>query len=291
MSFILDAIAKSERERQQQEIPDTRTLATPVSELRRPRRLLPYLLLVAALLLNVIVVLIWIQTDESPFNELSQTENNNIEPVADRIAIPNNVVSENAAPKEGNANSSAIFNQTDKPDRVNAQSAGSKPEIPKPLKEAEDEIPHRMEGSQTGSTESLESVLTQKVTENSHGSGQGNRPIAVESNTQSPAINRADEQTPAEVQNAMQPAPRKVFRLSELPADVRRDLPSISFTGHLFSKNVKVSYVMVDGGRSVIAGQQIAEDLFLHEVTPAGAVVDFRGYLVEVGILQNWSLK
>ncbi len=72
---------------------------------------------------------------------------------------------------------------------------------------------------------------------------------------------------------------------------MRRDLPAVTFTGHLYSKNVNLSYVMVNGGRSVIAGQQIVDELFLHKVTPTGAIVDFRGFLIETGILQNWSLK
>jgi general secretion pathway protein B len=83
---------------------------------------------------------------------------------------------------------------------------------------------------------------------------------------------------------------RKVSRISELPGTVRKDLPTIIFSGHLYSSNPDSSFVFVDEGRPVRKGQQIANELFLHEITPTGVIVEFRGYLIEVGVLQGWTL-
>jgi general secretion pathway protein B len=84
---------------------------------------------------------------------------------------------------------------------------------------------------------------------------------------------------------------RKVSRLSELPVAVRNDLPRVVFSGHLYSSDPSSSMVFVDDGRPVTQGRQIANGLFLHEITPTGVVVEFRGYLIDVGVLQNWTLN
>jgi hypothetical protein len=99
-----------------------------------------------------------------------------------------------------------------------------------------------------------------------------------------PKVEPKDVQAPAEKQ-------RKVFDPSELPSDVRKDLPIVTFSGHLYSKKPGVSVVFVDGGRPIKEGRQIVDELILHKITPTGVIVEFRGYLVEVGILQNWSLR
>jgi len=103
---------------------------------------------------------------------------------------------------------------------------------------------------------------------------------------------RAAPAAAAQTTTSTSEAPRRqVTRLSDLPADVRRVLPSVVFTGHLYSKNPRASYVFIDGGRQVVAGQRITDDLLLDEITPTGVIVEFQGYLIEVGVLQNWKLK
>jgi hypothetical protein len=47
----------------------------------------------------------------------------------------------------------------------------------------------------------------------------------------------------------------------------------------------------VNDGRSVFEGQQIVDELSLHKITPTGVIVEFRGYLIDVGVLQNWNLN
>jgi hypothetical protein len=49
--------------------------------------------------------------------------------------------------------------------------------------------------------------------------------------------------------------------------------------------------VFVNEGRAVRKGQKIANELFLYAITPTGVIVEFRGYLIEVGVLQNWTLN
>ena len=85
--------------------------------------------------------------------------------------------------------------------------------------------------------------------------------------------------------------PRKISKISELPGTVRGNLPTVVFSGHLYSSNPESSVVFIENGRPVKRGRQIADGLSLHEITPTGVIVEFRGYLIEVGVLQNWTLN
>lgn len=84
---------------------------------------------------------------------------------------------------------------------------------------------------------------------------------------------------------------RKVSSLRELPDAVRKDLPRVVFSGHLYSSNPRSSVVFMDTGRPMKQGQEIADELYLQEITPTGVIVEFRGYLIDVGVLQNWTLN
>ena len=95
MSYILDAIAKSEQERQQQEVPGARVLALPASRVQQPRRIMPYLV-VGALLLNAVMFVVWMQSSQTIPNQSSPAPNQNIvssqkqtaEPVSQISTIP-----------------------------------------------------------------------------------------------------------------------------------------------------------------------------------------------------------
>jgi general secretion pathway protein B len=302
VSFILEAIAKSERDRQQQEVPDARALALPVGSDQRPRRVFSYLVLVA-LLLNVIVLVIWMQSDRSlpDWFSLSQsdailrssdqvfTSENSSTPdqiaplnAVDTVASPKSAVEiENSASKLTTANtfSSKFPALPEKTESTRKSLTGPKGEtISEPRDtaaglEGESELAPPQKGFETTSAEDTAWVRVEPdtLTNNIHPGELAN---------QSPGPQDADEVMP-----------RKLFRLSELPADVRRDLPSIDFSGHLYSNNPKLSYVFVNDGRSLFEGQQIAGEVFLHKITPTGVILEFRGYLIDVGVLQNWNLN
>jgi general secretion pathway protein B len=302
MSFILDAIAKSEHDRQQQEVPDARTLALPVVGEQRPRRVMSYLVVVA-LLLNLLVLVIWMQSDRSLPDWLSLSQNDTRERPGDRAVISDNsatvkqiapvnavetvapaksaVEIENSAAKRTTANSAApqISVRSE-----NAASTG------KSLTEPGSESISIARATAAGSTGESELTPSPQAAETT--TAEGAAWVRVEPDTLTKKIQPGElaNQSPGS-QDADAVMPGKVTRLSELPAEVRRDLPAVDFSGHLYSSNPKVSYVFVNDGRPVFEGQQIVDELILHKITPTGVIVKFRGYLIEVGVLQNWNLK
>jgi general secretion pathway protein B len=301
VSFILDAIAKSEHDRQQQEVPDVRVLALPVVSQKRPRRVLSYLVVVA-LLLNVIVLVIWMQSDRPLLNWFSLSQSDAIEQsteqalVSDNSSTTNRIIPvdavgavnsskstveiENSASKLAAANTPTpeFIAQTEKTVSTGKSMIEPKGETISEPRDTESDLEGESELTQLqhmAETTSLEDTATVRIEPD------------ISSNKIQPGA--LENQSPRG-QDAGELRPRKISRFSELPADVRRDIPSVDFSGHLYSSNPKLSYVFVKDGRSVFEGQQIVNELFIHKITPTGVIVEFRGYLIDIGVLQNWNL-
>lgn len=207
MSFILDAIAKSEQERQQQDVPQAQILALPLGDLPRKRRLLPYVI-VGALILNAILVALWMQANQPA------PEDSLVLDIVERIETPKEQLI-----------------------------------APEPVRQVE------------------QAVAEPEII------------VAIPDSTPDPVVEEPE------------PLLRDISRLGELPSNVRKDLPTIVFSGHLYSSNPAASFVYVDNNRPVRKGQRIVGDVYLHEITPTGVVVEFQGYLIDVGVLQNWTLN
>jgi general secretion pathway protein B len=279
MSFILDAIAKSEQERQQQEVPGAQTLALPTTSIRQPRRVLPYFV-VGALLLNAAVLVIWMQAGQTLLDWSSPTVTENIDRPSQPAIISDQAISSDSTVSVGvaaNASTPEMVAENDITASMNESLDQLESATPARLNETTIEIP--------GEPETVESEPVTTTT-----AEDPNEWERIEPDTLS---NKAlSGQGTEPVRNILDTGVmNRVSRLSELPSAVRRDLPTVVFTGHLYSSNPDSSVVFVDSGRPVMKGRQIMDELFLHEITSTGVIVEFRGYLIEVGVLQNWTLN
>jgi len=286
MSFILDAIAKSEQERQQQQMPDASSLAFPSAAPARSRRTAPYLL--AGLLLgSAILAAVWFQSPRplvAPFAGPGGAAMPTTPAAKDRPQVPvESRETPPAAPADPPEPNSATRMLADS----SATKTVSRTQPPKVEKKAV-----------APAAGSVTEVLTDPPGESSPVS-VANVPaneISAEDPLQAgletaPGVSGADAAAVGTPPSGTEAPLHRVSRVSELPADVRRALPSVVFTGHLYSRNPSSSYVFIDSGRRVVVGQQIVDGLVLDEITPTGVVVEFQGYLIEVGVLQNWSLN
>ncbi len=280
MSFILDAIAKSEQERQEQEVPGAQVLAFPLGSPQQPRRLLPYLL-VGALLLNVIVLAIWMQPEKNSFDWFSSKQIDTTSQRDENVIATGEVTSLDQTTSVAGVSSPAI------PDEVAAVD--------------NTDLTKQLAAEQAGiilidSSETTTDLPNQPETARSE-------PKTVQADDDTAAWVRVEPETLSNKARSTQPAEGQlvlqdsiiiqpfVSSIRELPSDVRRDLPTVVFSGHLYSSNPESSVVFVDGERPVMKGQRIVDEIYLHEITPTGVVVEFRGYLIDVGVLQNWTLN
>jgi general secretion pathway protein B len=279
MSFILDAIAKSEQERQQQEVPGARTLALPATSIRQPRRVLPYFL-VGALLLNTAALVIWMQAGQNLLNWSSPTVTENIDRPTQQTIVSGNAISSDSTASDGvtaNATTPEVVAITDITTSMDQS-----------LVELKNATPARTDETTANLVSEPETVQSEPAAKTALEDPNGWERI--EPDTLSNKALSGQEAEP--VRNLLDSGvKRKVSRLSELPSAVRNDLPTVIFSGHLYSSNPASSIVFIDEGRPVMKGRQIMDELFLHEITPTGVIVEFRGYLIEVGVLQNWTLN
>ncbi|NNE63781.1 MAG: general secretion pathway protein GspB [Gammaproteobacteria bacterium] len=254
MSFILDAIAKSEQERRQLEIPDAEALSIPQQKTFPRRRWLP-LLLVAALLINVAIVAVWIQSDKRVDNDskatteaLPKAGQRPDEIIEIKKAVAQPVISEQETTP------TTVLTPSSDDTRGDSDEAVDLPVASAGLEEGED-----TEGWVRVQPDTLLNATRDSVSTGNPGVSEPNDLI--------------------------------VTRLYELPDSVRKDLPTVKFSGHLYSSNPASSVVFLDNQRPVMQGQRIVDEVFLHEITTDGVVVRFRGYLISVGVLQNWTLN
>jgi general secretion pathway protein B len=70
--------------------------------------------------------------------------------------------------------------------------------------------------------------------------------------------------------------PDRILSVSELPADVARDLPRLAISGGVYSPNAAQRMLIV-GGQVVNEGAEIAPGLRLEEIRARTAVLKFRG--------------
>ena len=77
------------------------------------------------------------------------------------------------------------------------------------------------------------------------------------------------------------PAPDRIVAVSELPADVQRELPKLVIAGGVHSENAAQRMLIV-GGQVRSEGAEIAPGLVLEQIRANSAVLRFRGWRYSV---------
>ncbi len=79
-----------------------------------------------------------------------------------------------------------------------------------------------------------------------------------------------------------------VLEMDELPYDVLQQIPTLEFSAHVYSSNPLQRSIVING-RFMEEGNRLANDLFLNEITPDGAIFDFQGQLFHQGVVSAWN--
>jgi general secretion pathway protein B len=275
VSYILDALKKSEKERARGAVPSIQTVHQPAAPVASKKSVWPYVI-VMLLAVNAAGIAVWSwrsssNTDVGIVNLSGvSTENSAGEPVqpADS-ASPQEALPRVAQPlaTDGNAGSSAqsdtiesTVTETELPQEIkSAKGADKKPNVvfaTEPLSVSEDELKNAQTSGQSLSQDVLIVPGSETVTE---------------------------EQDTFENKDV-------VYRIAELPDSVKRELPAISFDGHVFSTEESQRSVMING-KKMREGQEVSNELLLDEITVEGAVFRYRGYRFQLGALQDWSFR
>jgi general secretion pathway protein B len=76
---------------------------------------------------------------------------------------------------------------------------------------------------------------------------------------------------------------KRIMALNELPPSIQREIPDISISFHAYSNNPKERRVMINGDM-VEQGELLAPGLSLEQITPDGVILDYKGFRFKQGV-------
>ena len=245
MSYILDALRKSDQQRQHGKSPTLLTAQAPTSDTKRPNYLLNSVL--AAILLCSGIVVGWLR----PWQTKQPV------PAAEPVAsMPNAPSALPVAPVP----LSGLSGMTGKP--------GNGPLMNQSISAAQPVNltgqPKTKQYTPALADDGSASPLSQPDT-----GLQKAPPMQMPSTTPSAG-------TAAEVD-------KRVVSLHELPSSIQRDIPNIAISFHAYSNNPKERRVMINGDM-VVQGELLAPGLILEQITPDGVILGFKGYRFHQGV-------
>ena len=238
MSYILDALKKSEQERGRGDIPGVQTVhSSSLNYHGQKKAYWPYFLIVAVLL-NLAAIVYFI------------------------------VDKEQAAPAEVATQPMTGIDIAEQP--MEHDTAMAPP------------VPRQTADSQPAHAENVvEEVVEKNATETSQPAGQVIAPMTTEPEpVAKPATRPAAKPAPVV-------AEKQVIEFYELPASIKQQLPAIVISAHVYSSNPLQRSIVINNN-FMEEGEYVIDELRLHEITPDGAIFDFRDTRFHHGVVSSW---
>jgi general secretion pathway protein B len=250
MSYILDALKKSEKERQRGQLPDMLTLQNIVAEKPAKRVCWPYLL-AAALILNA-GILIWLTGFSSRADKFSA------KPAGEEFSILDNVAVQTipepgrpAVPSSKSISPEANLRFADKKTATDPEIISAEPKKTENVPETSMSLKGD-ESSSAGDTHKKDKKNpTQPLPKDTV-------PASAEPKDELAALDR-----------------NKIYRFRELPLSLRETLPSFSISALMYSDTPSSRMVRVNH-EMVHEGQEMAPGLKLEEIANDGVIFRYR---------------
>lgn len=265
MSYILEALKKSEQERERGEVPDIKAVHKSDShDIGDGGHNVWLWLLAAVVFINgVIFAVVYLGDDETVVAGASSqsstlASNQQAQPSASSSALPSGGQTAPVRPPTKPVPASKqLTENTQQAKTANTSQSATKTE----------------QGSSPKVIFSKEQLQLDDTVGNA---------APVESKSKSPSVTVSTKELSSDS--------GPTGRISDLPDSIRRQLPSISFGGHIYSSTVERRSVMINGKKRR-EGENIGSGLVLSEITPRGAVFEFKGYRFRLNALQDWSYQ
>jgi general secretion pathway protein B len=267
VSFILDALKKTEKERQRRTLPDILTVQEIIAEKPASYRVWAYLLM-AVLLLNAGILAWWMvasSTVEKNAQQKSKT---------DTVAqLSTNVVTQSESKR------TTSFPDSLQPVRPQLRHP-EKENVPAAIKS----IPVRTDRKPDprGEAEGIQDSRRKIMFGHSDAGGETRKiaepaPDIVKPPVESVAIPSEQATLPMEA-----PDPNRIYKLKDLPPAILKSLPTFSVSALLYADNPSARLVRVND-QMMYEGQDLKEGVKLEEITRNGLVFSYRKYRFHVG--------
>ncbi|HET8708102.1 MAG TPA: general secretion pathway protein GspB [Pseudomonadales bacterium] len=83
---------------------------------------------------------------------------------------------------------------------------------------------------------------------------------------------------------------KSVPDINELPDTIKRGLPELSFSSHMYSSDPAFRKVIING-KQLRENQPLNVDIILKRITEDGVVLDYQGTLFKVNVVEQWSYQ
>jgi general secretion pathway protein B len=252
MSYILDALKKSEQQRGRGAIPNVQTVHSSSLNYRDEKRAYWPYILITAVILNLIAIVYFI------FDKDDISDNST-------LSIQHTTIDNNAKKTIAMENSQTLASE---------QSVLSE----KPI----------MYKKQSGNTISTGTEI--KPAEIQPGTTKATLPIAVTAikNTGSISIITPDSSSKASVNKQPVQPQKDIISFYDLPTSIQQQLPAIIVTAHIYSSN-PIQRSMVINNNFMEEGEYVIDDLILHEITADGAVFDYAETRFHYSVVSGWQ--
>ena len=284
MSLILEALKKSEARRQLGEAPG---IGTPFTVAKRRRNALPMIMI----LIVVAAGFGWYYLHTMQAASAPAAAGSSTAPMRG-VAPPSRLRAAPAAPMAAarrrppanpqGAPAERAKRENPPQPQIAAPAAPAKPANPANVQAVRPPSAAQMAGLLEGRRQRRETAAGAAPGDTVNRASAPNRPTAVAPDTaRQPAGQGPQAATPA-----ARPAPAKpavgtsiapdLPLYYELPYNVRKDLPDLTISVHVYSAVPAQRFVIIDGERRV-EGDTVQDGLTLHEIRPDGIVLEFRG--------------
>jgi general secretion pathway protein B len=296
MSFILDALKKLEQKKQQGSVPDLMTIHTPELLKTKKRARWPYII-AAALMLNAVILAAWliprkmeehtatVQTvlpaeekneaavlNESPLNTPAEHAEKAIK-VQEKQAPSNPSSSENSPPTlpvKKAVEATPVTNvATQDPSNNNALHTEAVIAEPDPAKE-EATVPEKSPSTVQVTSLDLNHMSAREL-KALRGNIEEEQPFTDENIDQ----NTKHEDSIASLRE------EGVLDLNQLPSEIKKELPDISISGHIYSNNHRSRLATING-HIVREGEDVVRGLKVDEITMTGVILSYQGFRFHV---------
>ena len=251
MSYILDALRRADSERERGAVPGLHTQAVPVGgdPAETEPRSKPWVWIIVAAFIALLGLVAWLWLGRAASQDSAVAARLAAPPVA-IAAAPLPVAAVAAPPPVAAAASTAAA--TALPAVTAAAASAPSARVPAP--------PARKTAT------SVAAAPTRKPLESA---APASTPAAAKPTAKAEPAAKASE------------AEGRIYALTELPEEIRRELPKPAIGGSIYSKSA-ANRMLVINGQVFHEGDELAQALSLDQIKPKSAILKFKGFRYEV---------
>jgi general secretion pathway protein B len=255
MSYILDALKKSEQERGHGNIPDVQTVhSSSLNYQQQKKSNWPYFLITAVLLNLIAITYFIVDKDNTPATEI----------------VVDSVVTESAV--TNNADTNIITTKS----------------IAPAIKQQTNSTPATTILADTSNDVKMENKAVAPAIKSSHNILK--QPVS--SKTIAEATTYEDNISENNDYQVNEPATTysgdNIIDFNELPEATRLQLPAIIISSHVYSSNPLLRSIVINNN-FMEEGEYLIDGLVLYEITPDGAIFNYQGSLFNYGVVSGWQ--